>query len=217
MLPRQYQQLTRMKTTENRGYKKGDTDFAKAYNEGLDEETRILCFLNRLPGMAVLATEEIHDQFNDIDCYLNGVPTSIKTEHAGTRYGHIYVELATQRFQPFDWEESESEMMSKLLKQYFIKKRNDKAYRPSWWFKGKAEQYLILQGEILYLIRKSTIAEMLEKGQIARVLGLSAKTLLQQGNKDTICAFFNISEVEKVAEWQLPNPTARPKPLKAIA
>lgn len=187
--------------------RQGNDEFTKIYNKGLEQEERVLAFLASKGFTVKPATKE--EQFQDIDLWLDGVPTSIKAENDGLRYGDIYFELVTERGRA-----DVSEPLDQDTKDR-IKKWAEKAVRThkftdlstfymSWFFTGKAEQYLILQGDRLRLYRKSEILDYMDLKGPDKVLGLSLYRLSTQGGKNTICAFIK-SDAIRYSELTLPS------------
>lgn len=184
----------------------GQDEFTRIYNAGLDEECRVLAFLENKGFTVQDATKE--EQFLDIDCYLDGVPTSIKAEHDGLKYGDIYFELASQKGSAkFLRTLSLPEFNSIQAWAAKAKRQNVPSdlleYFSAWFFTGTAEQYLILQGDRLRLYRKSDIMEYMDKFGPDKVLGLSPYRLQTQGGKNTICAFVK-SDAVRFSELTLP-------------
>lgn len=185
----------------------GEDEFTKIYNAGLDEEYRVLAFLESKGFTVKDATKK--EQFLDIDCYLDGVATSIKAEHDGAKYGDIYFELASQKgsakfLRTLDLTEfiTIQTWASKAKRQNVPSDLLD--YFSAWFFTGKAEQYLILQGDRLRLYRKSDILYYMNKLGPDKVLGLSPYRLQTQGGKNTICAFIK-SDAVRFSELTLPS------------
>lgn len=101
------------------------------YSKGLRDERRVVRYLSSLGVVTDSSTEEnIHE---DIDCYLDDVPVSIKAQHSGVAYNNIYFEIE-QLHVDGNWE-------------------------PSWFITGRATVYAILQGDTLRVYQKQDIVD----------------------------------------------------------
>lgn len=102
------------------------------YKTGLQDERRVRRYLSRL-GTVTESTQE-QDMLEDIDLFLDGESVSVKAQHSGIKYNNIYFE-----FSQYDsW---------------------NSTWVPSWYTKGTAKWYAILQGNILHMYLKEDIVK----------------------------------------------------------
>jgi hypothetical protein len=96
--------------------------------------------------------ENIHD---DIDCWIDGVGVSIKTQHSGKKTGNIVMELK-------------------------VKQRGTGVWEDSWFHNGKAVYYLITVGDKTYRIYADKLKEWLAIHGFDRTTQNSAATVANQ-------------------------------------
>lgn len=101
------------------------------YTTGKDNESKVIQWLTN-KGFTVRPSTQHEDWHLDIDCYVNGVPTSIKSQHTGFTRKNIGFEI---------------EVFSKY----------DQAWVNSWWINGQAEQYLFYRGAELRFYQKKAL------------------------------------------------------------
>lgn len=196
--------MTTAKLERSRTHRrKGNTAYDHVYNQGLDEEDRILQFLFDRGEHTLSACDDIQSQLADIDCYLDDVPTSIKAEHAGARYQNIYFELFTQRSALRQFTEEELVWMAKIWEEAGLTYSISDGWLPGWYLTGEAEQYLILQNQWLSLYRKQDIKDYIEANGFSHAKGLSGYRLEQQGGKNTICGFIKWGSVKPIRTWMM--------------
>lgn len=189
---------------------KGTDEYTQVYNRGLEDEETVLDFLFSTGEYSVAATEEIEDQLSDIDCYINGIPASIKAEHEGARYGNIYFELVTQRGRKglspeltLAQTESLTDLFSRVGSVPFANLK-DGSWFPGWFHLSKAKLYIIWQGDQLMIFQKKDILAYIRTSGFRKVLGLSWKVLQQQHGKNTICGYINTNDVKPIKTYTLP-------------
>lgn len=102
-----------------------------AYSRGVKAEHQLIQRL-RKTGFNVNRSSRDEDIHMDIDCYLEGVSTSIKVQHAALRTGNLAFEIEVFSSRTRKWESS-------------------------WYFDGRAEQYLFQVGNDVYMIQKSDL------------------------------------------------------------
>lgn len=187
----------------------GTTDYDKVYNKGLDNEVKVLTFLADLGTFdQIVVCDAIEDQVADIDLILDGIPTSIKCMHEGEKWGNTYFELVTQRYQPKRLESFEHDRLNGWLKGRLGHLHfTDPSWFAGWFFSGKAQQYLIWQGETLRLYSKADIEDFLTVNGFLKVLPLSYKVLQTQGGKNTVCGFVNTAELPALKTWTMKDKT----------
>jgi hypothetical protein len=122
----------------------------------------------------VLASRE-EDVLQDIDCWVGANGVSIKNQDTGLQHGHIYFELEAQLTGSGDWV-------------------------PSWWYTGQPDYYIIVQGDILRLIPKTTLTDYVADHGWLKTATLSpAKRSTQGGNyrfQDSRCGFLDPSAIQ---------------------
>lgn len=182
--------------------RKEHTEYDRVYNQGLHDERKVIDFIYD-QGFKIEQTEVLEDQLADIDAFIDGESISVKAEHTGLRYGHIYVEMATQRYQSAFWTPEQKAEMNCLLQQFPYQQKNKYQWNPGWWYYGNVKYYLILQGLTLRLYLKTDIDDYMVDGGIVRMCGLSPSVLKQQGNRDTLCCYMDRTKVPWQQEWKL--------------
>jgi len=167
------------------------------YNyQGLKDEALVTKWLQKYL-VGIEPSSQHQDTREDIDLvwYHSSPPDensevstiSIKCEHAGERYGHTYFELMTQHYTSYNWEPEWSDLMLEAGR------GKTDTFNPGWFYFGKATHYVVLQGKILSIYRKSDIQAYVAAHGWVRVSGLSQSRLASQGGKDTVCGFLNTS------------------------
>lgn len=147
--------------------------FRSTYAKGLSDEKKVMDFMQSL-GYRVEPSTKEENMFNDVDCYINGHPASIKAEHAGLKYNNIYFELEAQLTATGEWV-------------------------PSWYETGTAKWYLILQGDTLRCYLKKNIKAYVDLVGWQKIRSLGWKTKKQQGGtyrySDAKCGFLVPTDV----------------------
>lgn len=175
---------------------------------GFEGETQIMTYLNDL-GYSVVDSSYYEDRSQDIDLWLNGVPTSIKCQHGGLRinprtgrpYDNIYVEVMTEIRNGAEWSlEALRDLEAIAGKSWTYWEKIGSAYNPSWWFTGSAVQYLILQGSELRLYQKDTLRAAMLQGY-GTLRGLSPQALKGQNGQNSVCAYLDRNKVPYETQW----------------
>lgn len=164
---------------------------------GLDTEQAVLDFWRGL-GLAARPSCKRDNIKHDIDVYVADVAVSVKAEHAGVRYGHVYVELATEIPNGQEWSDDGRALAERLTGSKLG------GYWPGWFFSGQATMYAIVQASDLLLYGKSQLRKHLERGGCVHTRGLSRKVRATQTGRDTICAYMNRAELQPYRRWVLP-------------
>jgi hypothetical protein len=177
-----------------------------SYARGLADEVRVVQAIRCLGMGEVIHCEDRETQLKDIDVYVDGVPCSIKAQHAGEAYGNIYVELATEVYQPFQWTQETTEDYMKAIAAEpgsgFIKYPS--AYvRPGWWYGGEAGMFFILQGDTLTCYHKRTIAAYIKEHGFLRVRGLSRSVYAGQQGRNTWCGYLPNKGIPFYGQWSI--------------
>lgn len=135
--------------------------FNKAYKQGLADERLVIEFMKQ-QGFEVTDSTDNENKTKDIDCYIDGIPTSIKAQHKGLKYNNIYFELEQQLTSTKNWV-------------------------PSWYYTSRAEQYLILQGNTLRLYKKDDIKKHATEIGWSHTRRLSPEAKSTQGGSYRYC------------------------------
>jgi hypothetical protein len=176
------------------------SDFGHVFAAGLADERLVKQYLTT-KGFDVKEPTKDEDKFQDIDCYVNGIPGSIKAEHSGAKYGNIYFELAQHLTTHADCEYTKSVLNSKKLTQQDIDDLVDyKSWEASWYVNGTALVYYIYQGDKLMVYRKQDVQAYVAKNGWLRIRTLSnyRKGYLGSGYRyiNSACGFLNIDDVK---------------------
>lgn len=168
---------------------------------GLENEERVLAAFHEA-GRDVVESERSEDIRYDIDAYIDGVPVSIKTQNAGVRYGHIYVELTTQQRPFYKWEDCDHAFCDREFPTYLGEL--DHTWGPAWWFTGKAQRYVISQKvdgrRRIRVYTKAALTAYIKQKGFDRVMGLSGPVLRGQNGLNTVCGYMKVDEVPYVEE-----------------
>lgn len=155
--------------------------FNKAYNKGLADERLVIEFMIQ-QGFEVTKSTDDENKIKDIDCYIDGIPTSIKAQHKGIKYNNIYFELEQQLTSTKNWVKS-------------------------WYYNSKAEQYLILQGGTLRLYKKADIQKHATEIGWSHTRQLSSSVKSTQGGSYRYCdaklGFLKPTDVQHLV-WVIP-------------
>lgn len=139
-------------------------------SKGIEAELWVRETLTRL-GYRWERSTELEDRQDDIDLWvwIDGVrePVSIKRQDAGLKYNNIYFELKAQTKGGF--------------------------WIDSWYHKGRATVYAIIQGDQMSLYRKADLVDYVSRNGWLKTRRLSAKTKATQGGSysliDAECGF----------------------------
>lgn len=193
----------------------GNSSKSQVAQQGIGDECTVISFL-REKGFKVEVCPDKSRQFKDIDIVLNDVPVSIKSEHSGDKYRNIYFELLSQKHAPSEqgyahyvtidqarevrrWRQKTGHPIDSLdyLK---IHPRN---WYAGYWYWGQADQYLIWQGNSLYLYESYDLGIFVGNHGWDKVLPLSAGVADREGGLQTICGFLNRDQIEPSKIWTL--------------
>lgn len=180
---------------------------SEARKGGLRDEQRVIQAL-RDRGNTVQEASKHDNIVNDIDCWVNGIPVSIKAQHKGLIYGNIYVELASQFRTHVDCPVT-NKMMASLkhdnLSGDEVEERVNilvdcGSWTRRWWYNGTAELYAILQGNTIRVYRKSHIVKFVDRKGWRKLRTLSKAVRdreLEGGGKfvNSLTAYLNIIDV----------------------
>ena len=169
-----------IQTTDMLNASRDMATFSSTYRNGLAEEKRVIEFLKTKFADVQPSTKQ-QNMIEDIDCFVDGVSVSVKAEHDGLRYGNVYFELENQITATQQWE------------------------LDGWYYTGKAEKYVIIQGQEIRLYDKKAIKDHVEANGWLRVLPLSWKRKASQGGSyrtmDTRCGYLDRNKVPYEQSW----------------
>ncbi len=170
------------------------------YKKGLKEEKTVIKFEVEQLGKTFRDSTEHEDRLLDIDCYLDGISVSVKAMHSGAAYKNIYMELAQQLTAFKDCPLSAEIIYKKDLNQTDIDALiATGGWESSWYQNGQAQEYHILQGEILKVYKKQDIQDHVAKHGWLRCRPLSFKRSSYLGGKyrysNAICGYLDISAI----------------------
>jgi hypothetical protein len=125
---------------------------APEYQSGIEVEKRIIFLLGLVPS------SQQDNIKNDIDARWehDNLSLSIKCQHKALETGNLAFELETED------------------------SRGNKT--PSWFYTGRAQEYLIVVGSTLYRIDRNKLSQYIEYTGWDRVVGLTMKTQESQRN-----------------------------------
>ena len=156
--------------------------FTNTYQNGLAEERRVIEFLRTKFNDVTTSTKKQNVE-QDIDCFIGDIGVSIKAEHAGLKYGHIYFELENQLTATGDWA------------------------KDGWFYTGTAEKYVIIQGQEIRMYDKQAIVDYVEANGWFRTRTLGWKTKATQGGSyrtmDTLSGFLVKENVPYEYSWKV--------------
>jgi uncharacterized protein (UPF0297 family) len=176
------------------------SDLGHVYAAGLADEKLVKQYLTS-KGLDVKEPTKDEDRFQDIDCHVNGIPSSIKSEQAGAKYGNIYFELAQQLTSHVGCEYTKSVLNTNRLTQQDIDDLVEyKSWEASWYVNGTALVYYIYQGDKLYVYRKQDIQAYVAKNGWLRIKTLSSYRKGYLGDSyrysNSACGFLNVDDVK---------------------
>jgi hypothetical protein len=175
--------------------------FQSIYDKGLDDERKVKSFLLR-KGYLVEDSTRKDNKDLDIDCYVGGIPTSIKSSHAGVKYGHIGFELCVQLSKFGVCSETEAILADPAAfdMNTVSKLRALKSWQDSWFYSGKATVYLFYQGDKLRAYHKQNVIDYTEANGFDRIRPLSYGTKTSQKNgkhyhSNAVCGYLKYDRV----------------------
>lgn len=173
---------TELQTNDMLNANRDVKSFSNTYQRGLQEERRVIEFLKTVFKSVTNSTKD-QNRLEDIDCFINGIPVSIKAEHSGLRYGNIYFELENQITATGNWE------------------------KDGWYYTGKAEKYVIIQGQTITMYSKQAIVDYVEANGWLRTRTLGWSTRATQGGTyrtmDTLSGFLETDLVPFEMQWKV--------------
>lgn len=183
---------TREKTMRT-DFRKETAHYRAEWERGMTDEEKVMEFLSS-KGFKITKSELLEDMVSDIDFYVGSPKYSVsfKSQLKGLKFGHIYFELHTQRYNGHALVDLEDEHGRAIGKWY-----------PSWFYTGKPKYYLILQGNKLDLYYKEQIEEYVAKNGWLHVKGLSPTVLAGQRGKDTRCGYLSNKAIRPLSTWYL--------------
>ena len=171
-----------LQTTDMLNANRDMVTFTNTYQNGLAEERRVIEFLRTKFNDVTVSTKKQNVE-QDIDCFIGDIGVSIKAEHAGLKYGHIYFELENQLTATGDWA------------------------KDGWFYTGTAEKYVIIQGQEIRMYDKQAIVDYVKANGWFRTRTLGWKTKATQGGSyrtmDTVSGFFVKENVPYEYSWKV--------------
>lgn len=157
---------------------------AEVWRNGLAEERRIKMFLLSL-GFHVTNSSKEENIWDDIDCWIGTTSVSIKAQHSSLNYPGI-----TACFE---------------LEQCLT---GTDTWETSWFYNGKADKYLILQGTTLSLIDSKALKEQVERQGFSYTRTNKTATRAYSGGssryQDARCGYIPQAELPVEKQWVLP-------------
>jgi hypothetical protein len=165
----------------------------ECYRKGTQDEKDTIAYMKTLGyNIRPSSLKENYDQ--DIDCWIDDVPVSIKSQHKGVRYQNIGFELANQLtlhqhceltkalINELDWHKVERLLTSG-------------SWESGWYFRGSAKVYLMYQGDYIRAYNKVDIQDYIEAKGFLKIRSLSYDTRSYLGGAyrhcNTICGYLN--------------------------
>jgi hypothetical protein len=164
-------------------------------------------------GFAVTKSTEVQDKFEDIDLFLEGIPASIKAEHSGIRYHNVYFELGQQLSTHEDCAYTKSIIGTKnrLSPSDCSDLLDSPSWEHSWYYTGKADIYLIYQGDKLLVYKKEDIVRYVEDRGWLRICTLNNYRKSYLGGTyrycNSMCGFIDIDAVKHLTYTLLLEPS----------
>ena len=171
-----------LQTTDMLNANRDMVTFTNTHQNGLAEERRVIEFLRTKFNDVTVSTKKQNVE-QDIDCFIGDIGVSIKAEHAGLKYGHIYFELENQLTATGEWS------------------------KDGWFYTGTAEKYVIIQGQEIRMYDKQAIVDYVEANGWFRTRTLGWKTKATQGGSyrtmDTLSGFLVKENVPYEYSWKV--------------
>ena len=124
-----------------------------SYSQGLADEASLIHLLSK--HHKVTASTKDENIFDDIDCYVEGTPVSIKTQHTAAKTGNLCFELRTR------W-------------------RKNKEWNNSWYYNSKAYYYLVQVVDKVYRINTNDLHDYVDKHGWDKVTGNTQESNAEQ-------------------------------------
>jgi hypothetical protein len=180
----------------------------QVYNKGLSDEAKVISHFKNI-GFDIRYSTQNENKYEDIDVYINGVSVSIKTQHRGLIHQDISFELVNHLTRKQDCLITAELLSTNNIQFTDIKKLlKAKSWEKGWFYTGKAEYYLIYQGDRIRQYRKQDVIDYIEEKSWVKVRPLTAYTRSYLGGTyrhcNTICGYLKWGEV-KHKTYHLPN------------
>lgn len=161
--------------------------FFAIYNKGLADEQTVKTHLKNT-GRLVTASTVDQDRFEDIDCFVDGVAVSIKSQRAGVKYGNVGLELSQHLTSHEGCATTRVVLANKdITVKDIARLEATGSWTTSWFINGKAEEYYIYSGEVLRIYKKVDILAYVAKNGYLRIRPLKPETKTTQGGKYRFC------------------------------
>lgn len=166
---------------------KNSNAFFTIYNKGLQDEATVKTHL-RNTGRLVTASTKEQDMFDDVDCFVDGVAVSIKSQRAGVKYGNVGLELSQHLTTHEGCATTRAILSNKDITVKDIARLEAVgSWSSSWFINGKAEEYYIYSGEVLRKYKKVDILTYIAKAGYLRIRPLKPETKTSQGGRYRYC------------------------------
>ncbi|MBW4558451.1 MAG: hypothetical protein KME59_21500 [Trichormus sp. ATA11-4-KO1] len=171
------------------------TELDLCYEKGLSDERKVMDFL-RGQGYNVKPASSQENKKEDIDCWVNGKPVSIKSSHKGAKFKNIGLELANQLTSRVACRDTEYILGKLSISLLDVDTLIDTgSWEPGWYATGKATNYLFYQEHELRLYTKKSIENYVNSKGFLRVRQLSDACKSYLGGRyrycNTICGYLH--------------------------
>lgn len=144
-------------------------------------------------GHQVTESTKDENHYQDIDCWVNGKPFSIKAQHKSLASSNIGLEIASQltahksceaslKFYRNMYDMSSADVLSGIEDLVRLG-----SWEYGWYPGGKAENYLILRGHFLHFYKKSHIQKYISTNGFMKLRPLSKAVQDTQGGSYRYC------------------------------
>lgn len=144
------------------------------YNKGLEKESRIRAFLDRI-GFRTLDSTKKQNILEDIDCLLGSITVSIKAQDTAAKTGNLCFELEVLNRKTREWEKS-------------------------WYHNGSATDYVIAVKKKVFHIKKKLLQEFVNLNGWDRVTQLKHKTAKSQAGHLHMNAKIGLVKLQKLID-----------------
>lgn len=178
----------------------------QCYQKGLADEAIVKDFL-KSRGYTVDVSSSHDNKANDIDCWVNDQPVSIKSQHKGESFRNIGFELCNHLTAQKECEVTKEILSTELTLNSVITLLQAGSWEPAWYMTGTATHYLFYQGQSLRLYRKKDIEALVNSQGFLRIRPLTEDTRSYLGGTyrhcNSICGYLNWNDVIH-RKWSVP-------------
>lgn len=126
---------------------------------GLRDEKYVINWLIEM-GWTVTPSSRYENQKQDVDCFVDGVPVSIKTQHKALETGNLCFELATLTRGTTREGTQILKLQTGTRKVLYRVPKGE--WKDSWLLTGEATHYVFYVGDTLYQIKKEQLIEYID-------------------------------------------------------